>query len=47
VRCPFRIEKCTQEMPPLEQAADSPTGHLKACWVDVRIAEKHEVASYG
>jgi oligopeptide transport system ATP-binding protein len=40
VRCPFRIEKCTQEMPPLD-------GHLKACWVDVRIAEKHEVASYG
>jgi oligopeptide transport system ATP-binding protein len=31
-RCFNAQERCTQEMPPLEQAPDAEPGHLVACW---------------
>jgi oligopeptide transport system ATP-binding protein len=39
-RCPFSIEKCAVENPPLEEIDP---GHEVACWVDVTEAETHEV----
>ncbi len=38
-RCTFRIDRCTEEMPPLIPGPDSTPEHLKACWVDVRTGE--------
>ncbi len=35
-RCIYRVERCLQEMPPLEPAKDAFPGHVVACWVDVR-----------
>jgi oligopeptide transport system ATP-binding protein len=35
-RCPYVIEKCHQENPPLEPKASD---HLAACWVDVTVEE--------
>jgi oligopeptide transport system ATP-binding protein len=32
-RCPFAIDKCRVEAPPLDSVGDN---HLAACWVDVR-----------
>ncbi len=48
-RCPYRIEKCEGEIPPLKQAADSNTvpEHLTACWVDVRTAVPQGVSTHG
>ncbi len=46
-RCAYRIDRCTEEMPPLEPGADSPSNHLKACWVDVRVAQPHGVPQHG
>lgn len=40
VRCPFSIEKCVAENPPLLEIAP---GHEIACWVDVHEAATHEV----
>jgi oligopeptide transport system ATP-binding protein len=39
-RCPFVLDKCRQEMPPLIQVQGGHAEHLSACWVDVRTAEK-------
>jgi oligopeptide transport system ATP-binding protein len=39
-RCPFSIDRCALENPPLEEI-DS--GHEIACWVDVTEAPTHEV----
>jgi oligopeptide transport system ATP-binding protein len=39
-RCPFSIEKCAVENPPLEEVDP---GHEVACWVDVTEAVMHEV----
>ena len=42
-RCPYRIEKCWEETPPLEQVpGDKEATHLMACWVDVREAEPNK-----
>jgi oligopeptide transport system ATP-binding protein len=38
-RCPYVIDKC-KENPPLLQVQDGYKGHMAACWVDVRTAEK-------
>jgi len=38
-RCTFRIDRCTEEMPPLIPGPESTPEHLKACWVDVRTGE--------
>jgi oligopeptide/dipeptide ABC transporter ATP-binding protein len=46
-RCPFRVEKCDQEIPPLEPGPESAPEHLKACWVDVRKAQMQGVVSHG
>ncbi len=46
-RCTYRIDKCTEENPPLEVAQGGHTDHLKACWVDVRTAEQQGVAAHG
>jgi oligopeptide transport system ATP-binding protein len=35
-RCPYVVERCHQENPPLEPKK---SGHLAACWVDVTIGE--------
>ncbi len=45
-RCPYRIDKCA-EMPPLVQVADGKSGHVSACWIDVRTTEPHGVAQHG
>jgi oligopeptide transport system ATP-binding protein len=37
-RCPFVIDRCLEEMPPLEDA--EPEGHLVACWRWTEIAEE-------
>jgi oligopeptide transport system ATP-binding protein len=39
-RCPFSIERCAVENPPLEEVDP---GHEVACWVNVTEAETHEV----
>ena len=33
-RCPFRMERCLEEIPPLEPVAD---GHLAACWASESV----------
>lgn len=38
-RCPYVIDRCTQEEPPLRQVEGGHPEHLSACWVDVRTAE--------
>jgi oligopeptide transport system ATP-binding protein len=40
VRCPFALQRCVNDNPPLEEIAP---GHEVACWVDVREASRHEV----
>jgi oligopeptide transport system ATP-binding protein len=35
-RCVYRIEKCTQENPPLVPTEGGHPEHVSACWVDVR-----------
>jgi oligopeptide transport system ATP-binding protein len=40
-RCPYVLDKCREEAPPLEPGADSSPVHLKACWVDVRQVAPH------
>lgn len=37
-RCPFVVDQCLQDMPPLEDA--EPEGHLVACWRWTEIAEE-------
>lgn len=39
-RCPFMVDVCTQQMPPLQAVPDGHPEHLAACWVDIRTAEK-------
>lgn len=39
-RCPYSIERCVDENPPLMEVEPD---HEIACWVDVRTAERHEV----
>jgi oligopeptide/dipeptide ABC transporter ATP-binding protein len=46
-RCPYRIDKCDTEIPPLVVAEDSGPDHLNACWVDVRTAVPQGVAAHG
>ncbi|MBL8117247.1 MAG: ABC transporter ATP-binding protein [Anaerolineae bacterium] len=46
-RCAYRIDRCTEEMPPLEIADGSTADHLKACWVDVRTAVPQGVTAHG
>ena len=36
VRCPYRIQKCDDENPTLQQVPDGAADHVMACWVDVR-----------
>ncbi|MBN1565971.1 MAG: ABC transporter ATP-binding protein [Anaerolineae bacterium] len=38
-RCPFRIDRCTEENPVLEVMPDSASDHIAACWVNVLEAE--------
>jgi oligopeptide transport system ATP-binding protein len=40
-RCPYFIERCVEENPPLMEVEP---GHQIACWVDVRTAARHEVS---
>ena len=40
-RCPFRMERCLEEIPPLEPVAD---GHLAACWASETV---HQLAKEG
>lgn len=46
-RCPYRLEKCWDQLPPLETVPGaSVDNHVMACWVDVREAEPtHEGAA--
>ncbi len=37
-RCPFRMDRCLEEVPPLEPVAD---GHLAACWASETV---HQLA---
>jgi oligopeptide transport system ATP-binding protein len=46
-RCPYKIDICETEMPPLVPGEDSSPEHLKACWVDVRTAVPQGVAAHG
>jgi oligopeptide transport system ATP-binding protein len=39
-RCVYAHERCTSELPVLDNAADSHHTHIKSCFVDVRSAEK-------
>jgi oligopeptide transport system ATP-binding protein len=39
-RCPYIVDTCIRETPPLEPAEGGHPEHLVACWVDVRTAEK-------
>ncbi len=32
-RCPFRVERCTRELPPLVPVPGNAGGHLARCWV--------------
>ncbi|MSQ33385.1 MAG: ABC transporter ATP-binding protein [Dehalococcoidia bacterium] len=36
-RCPYAVDRCAVEEPPLLEVAP---GHTAACWVDVRVAKK-------
>ncbi len=38
-RCPYVIDRCSQEEPPLRPVDGGHPEHLTACWVDVRTAE--------
>jgi oligopeptide transport system ATP-binding protein len=38
-RCPYRIERCVEENPPLMPAEGGAEGHVFACWVDIRTAK--------
>ncbi len=40
-RCPFRMERCLESVPPLEPVAD---GHLAACWASETV---HQLAKEG
>ena len=40
-RCPFRMDRCLEEVPPLEPVADS---HLAACWASETV---HQLAKEG
>ena len=40
-RCPFVMEKCWQENPPLVPVEGGHPDHLAACWVDVRTARRN------
>ncbi|NJL95078.1 MAG: ABC transporter ATP-binding protein [Anaerolineae bacterium] len=40
-RCPFAVEKCWQENPPLLPVEGGHPEHLAACWVDVREARRN------
>ena len=40
-RCPFRMERCLEEIPPLQPVAD---GHLAACWASETV---HQLAKEG
>ena len=33
-RCPFRMDRCLEEIPPLEPVAE---GHLAACWASETV----------
>lgn len=46
-RCPYKLDKCWEEAPPLEPGEGSPAEHLKACWVDVRKVEPQGVVAHG
>jgi oligopeptide transport system ATP-binding protein len=35
-RCPFAIERCAVENPPLRQVEQGSSGHMAACWYDAR-----------
>lgn len=35
-RCPYRIERCSEVIPPLLPVPDGEPDHLMSCWVDVR-----------
>lgn len=39
-RCPFAVDKCFTEEPPLLPVDQGHPEHIAACWVDVRTAEK-------
>jgi peptide/nickel transport system ATP-binding protein len=41
-RCPYVMDQCTREMPPLDPAGTEP-GHLSACWLPHDSAERAEV----
>ena len=38
-RCPFVVDRCKSEIPPLRPVAEGHPEHLAACWVDIRSAE--------
>ncbi|RMF80637.1 MAG: ABC transporter ATP-binding protein [Chloroflexi bacterium] len=44
-RCPYVLDKCWEQQPPLEPGEGSEANHLKACWVDVRTAEPNPVVA--
>ncbi|MEZ4669690.1 MAG: ABC transporter ATP-binding protein [Anaerolineae bacterium] len=46
-RCVYRIDRCTEEMPPLVSVDGGTADHLNACWVDVRTAVPQGVAAHG
>ncbi len=35
-RCPYKLDKCWTDEPPLDSVRDARPGHTMACWVDVR-----------
>ena len=41
-RCPYVMDRCKQEMPPLDPAGAEP-GHLSACWLPHDSAARAEV----
>jgi oligopeptide transport system ATP-binding protein len=41
-RCEFRVDKCGQEVPPLEAVGG--TGHVSACWESARLGRELEPA---
>jgi len=38
-RCPYVMDKCWSEQPPLDSVKEGKEGHTMACWVDVREVE--------
>ena len=40
-RCPYVMDRCTTEMPALDPAGDA-AGHLSACWLPHRDAEREQ-----